>query len=290
VIEEVRCTACRLGAIGVPQPIASLLGLLPVQFLNQESTSPLSRAFTARAMTNHFKKAWDEMIGSIDKIHVYADWVEEMVLKNGARREQLVLFRTGGPWQIQMKERKLQQNNGKLQLVYSGRCDEVKGVHLLVKAVKSLPSDYPVEVSFYGPYWDTQYGKDLLAIMRDDRRFKSPEVVPNSQMQARLSEADLCIVPSIWLETGPLVVLEAFAAGVPVVGSRLGGIAELVRDGTDGMLFAPGDSMDLSRIIQTLAGDRARLSALKRGVHQPRTMSDVARDTAAVYEQLLTEF
>ena len=63
---------------------------------------------------------------------------------------------------------------------------------------------------------------------------------PNMVVDA-MRGCDFVAVPSRLLETGPLVVLKSFAAGIPVLGTRLGGIAELVTDGVDGMLFAPDD-------------------------------------------------
>ena len=75
----------------------------------------------------------------------------------------------------------------------------------------------------------------------------------------------MLVVPSIWPENSPLVIHEAFLAGVPVVASRIGGIPELVQDGVNGLLFEPGDADDL----------RARCSACSTN---PRCSSDcVAR-------------
>jgi glycosyltransferase involved in cell wall biosynthesis len=93
-------------------------------------------------------------------------------------------------------------------------------------------------------------------------------------------------VPSRWLETGPLVVLEAFAAGVPVIGSRLGGIAELIRDGIDGMLVEAESVAAWTETIRRLDEDRPMLERLRRGVRTPRTMDDVADDMMAVYRRL----
>ena len=127
----------------------------------------------------------------------------------------------------------------------------------------------------------------LLRMIRNDRRFRRPALVPNGDVIAAYAQADVCVIPSICLETGPLAVFESFAAGTPVVGSRLGGIAELVRDGVDGLLFPAGDAAALSNIIRTLAEDRGRVRSLELGIRPPRTMADVARDTAALYEELL---
>ena len=66
--------------------------------------------------------------------------------------------------------------------------------------------------------------------------------MPPTDVVERLSVYDVVAVPSQGLETGPLVVLEAFAAGVPVLGSAIGGIADKVNDGVDGFLVRPFDS------------------------------------------------
>jgi glycosyltransferase involved in cell wall biosynthesis len=99
---------------------------------------------------------------------------------------------------------------------------------------------------------------------------------------------DLIAVPSRWLESGPLVVLEAFAAGVPVLGACLGGVAELVRDGVDGVLVAPDDAPAWAAAIESLAADRPRIVALRQGIAAPRTMDAAASDMAALYDRMLT--
>jgi glycosyltransferase involved in cell wall biosynthesis len=287
VISSVRCTACRLGVSGMPETISELAAKVSLPFLKPEATNFLSRALTARAMTEQFQSAWAEMVERVDKIHIYADWVAEMMSANGIAPEKLVMLRTGGPWHKREPVHPTEQTSEKLRLVYLGRCDRVKGVHVLVEAIQRLPKDCPVEVAFWGPYWDGDYGKSLREMMSRDVRFLEPKIIPHADVNVALKGADLCIVPSLWLETGPLVVLEAFAAGVPVIGSRLGGIAELVSDGVDGRLFTPGDAAELAGIIRSLAEDREHLRALKRGIKQPRTMRDVAKEMAVVYEELL---
>jgi glycosyltransferase involved in cell wall biosynthesis len=65
-----------------------------------------------------------------------------------------------------------------------------------------------------------------------------------------MKDACVLIVPSTWYETGPLTVLEAFACGLPVIGSNLGSIAERVEHRRTGLLFRPGDAEDLSRQVR----------------------------------------
>jgi len=83
------------------------------------------------------------------------------------------------------------------------------------------------------------------------------------------------------------VVFEAFAAGIPVLGANLGGIAELVRDGVDGILVAPDDAAAWAAAIERLAEDRRAIDELRARIAPPRTMEAVADDMATLYARML---
>jgi glycosyltransferase involved in cell wall biosynthesis len=73
-------------------------------------------------------------------------------------------------------------------------------------------------------------------------------------------QVDLLVVPAIWADPGPLVVHEAFVNAVPVVGARIGGIADLVEPGVTGWHFEPGDAASLTAILtERIHGGRAAL-------------------------------
>jgi glycosyltransferase involved in cell wall biosynthesis len=89
------------------------------------------------------------------------------------------------------------------------------------------------------------------------------------------------------METGPLVVLEAYAFGLPVMGADLGGIAERIRDGVDGWLLPFDDSRAWAAAMREVALDRTKLRRLAGNVLPSRTMADVASEMAEVYRQVL---
>jgi len=97
---------------------------------------------------------------------------------------------------------------------------------------------------------------------------------------------DVLAVPSTYFETGPIVVLEAHAWGVPVVGTNIGGIPERVTDGVNGRLVPPNDPRALAEALQSLCDERA-LAALQPR-HRVRTMADAAADTRRTYAQVLS--
>ena len=94
-------------------------------------------------------------------------------------------------------------------------------------------------------------------------------------------------MPSLWFENYPLVIHEGFSAGRPVLASRLGAIPECVRDGVDGLLFAPGDADDLARVLRRCVDEPALLAALARGIRPVKDMDSEARALAGRYEILV---
>ena len=90
------------------------------------------------------------------------------------------------------------------------------------------------------------------------------------------------------METGPLVVLESFAAGVPVLGSDLGGIAEWITHDHDGLLLAHDSTEVWSKAIQRIADEPGVLSRFRSNIQPPRSMREVAMDMLGIYQELQT--
>jgi glycosyltransferase involved in cell wall biosynthesis len=101
---------------------------------------------------------------------------------------------------------------------------------------------------------------------------------------------DVLAVPSTRFESLPLVVLEALAAGTPVVASRLSGIPEAVVDGETGWTFEPGDARALAGILDAVAADRAQLERYGRAArarYEARhTIDRMVEGTLAVYGEV----
>jgi glycosyltransferase involved in cell wall biosynthesis len=103
--------------------------------------------------------------------------------------------------------------------------------------------------------------------------------LPREDVGRVLAGTDLLVVPSLWWENQPLVILEALAAGTPLAVSDLGGMAELVGEGTDGLRFPAGDVDALERLLRRVLEEPTRLDALAAS---PSAMPDVATATDLV--------
>jgi glycosyltransferase involved in cell wall biosynthesis len=227
-----------------------------------------------------------EFLALPDRFVALTPWVRDLLIANGVCADRIVLSKHGWTGQTRASSRR---GRGGLRIAHLGRLDPVKGTGLLVRAVREVTT--PVELDIFGV---VQGPEDVsrLASLREmsagDPRIRFlPRLEPRSVVEA-LSDYDVLAVPSQWLETGPLVVLEAFAAGVPVLGSDLGGIAEKVRHGVDGVLVNPHGSQDAWRAaIEELAADPGRVQLLKSGVRPPRPADVVADEMQALYSSLV---
>jgi glycosyltransferase involved in cell wall biosynthesis len=175
-----------------------------------------------------------------------------------------------------------------LRLAYVGRLHPTKGVHVVVRALADNP-DLPVRLDVYGIAQDAdgaRYRDELVALGGSDPRIQFHRPVASDSVVDLLASYDATVVPSQWLETGPLTVLESFAAGTPVIGSNLGGVAELVSHDRDGWLVRHADTEAWALALRRLASDRVLVDRLRAGVRPPRSTGDVAREMAALYEAI----
>src|SRR4029077_18595996 len=111
-------------------------------------------------------------------------------------------------------------------------------------------ADIPIRLLVVGSGTDLAYLGKLEAMASHDKRIKFLGAMAHDQLSEILGQIDVLAVPSNYMETGPLVVLEAYAFGVPIMGANIGGIAERIRDGIDGWLLPFDDSQAWAAAMQ----------------------------------------
>jgi glycosyltransferase involved in cell wall biosynthesis len=108
---------------------------------------------------------------------------------------------------------------------------------------------------------------------------------PHEQIGAILRGAHLCVVPSIWYESAPLVLCSALAAGTPVMVSDLGGLTEVVQQGVNGFSFECGAPASLAKLIGTLLDDASWFRKRAEPTGNYRTPDVYAADIQAEYRK-----
>ena len=98
---------------------------------------------------------------------------------------------------------------------------------------------------------------------------------------------DWVIVPSIWWENSPLVIQEAFHFGRPVICSDIGGMAEKVADGVDGLHFRANDATSLAETMRRAMEDAGLWHRLPSSIRPVHRMDEHAGRLLAIYDSLL---
>jgi glycosyltransferase involved in cell wall biosynthesis len=287
-----RCAACLLESRGVPLAVREALSRTPSAVSELVASSgiggPWATALRARELAASRHSAFQQLLGECDAVIAVCDWVRGLLVRAGAPAERLVLSRQGT--RVVAVPMAMQRSLGTtLRLAFAGRLHPAKGVHLVIRAIASQP-ELRVELDVYGVPQDAEglrYREVLMAVSKGDSRIRILEPLRPDRVVETLATYDATVVPSQWLETGPLTVLESFAAGVPVIGSNLGGIAELVAHDRDGWLVSYADEAAWASAIHRLAADPSLVEQLRRGVRPPRSSDDVARDMASVYASVV---
>ena len=176
-----------------------------------------------------------------------------------------------------------------LRFGFIGQVAPHKGVHLLVEAFRKLETrGRSLELHIYGGLEpQPAYVARLRRIAGDDTRIHLHGRVANSEAPGILAGLDAAVTPSTWYENSPLSIMEAHAAGTPVITAALGGMAELVRDGVDGLHFRANDAADLQRRLQRLVDEPELGERLRAGIRPPRTVDEEVDELTARYERII---
>lgn len=160
-----------------------------------------------------------------------------------------------------------------------------KGVHVLIEAFNQVAEQ--AALTIYGS--ETvfpDYAAQLRQMARHPHiRFAGP--IHFDHVGAALRQFDALVVPSIWYENSPLVIQEAYVAGVPVIAGRIGALTEKVQDGQSGLLYPAGDSQALAATLQRLIDQPDQLIRLRQGITPPPTMAEHVIQIEALYGTLL---
>jgi glycosyltransferase involved in cell wall biosynthesis len=228
------------------------------------------------------------LLNAVDTFVLLNQAAFDRVLLNGAPREKLAVNYLGVSSAIARKPTPdVCPTPLPVRFGYVGRFAAIKGVMELAEAWRALPPELPVTLEWLGPANDAE-ARALLTRLKStldhDHRVQFREAVPASRVGEIMRGLDALLVPSRCFEGGPTVVHEAFAAGTPVVGTRIGAMPELIRDRIDGRLLMPGSVQEITEAIREIAADRAgTLDAWRQALPIPRTMDDIAADYEKLY-------
>jgi glycosyltransferase involved in cell wall biosynthesis len=226
-------------------------------------------------------------VNSLDAILAPTKLMQRMLVTNGVDPALISVSPYGMDTSGFRGSRKPRPNARGLRVGYIGTIHQQKGLHILLEALERLPRDGSITLRIcgdLGTYPD--YARKVYAMAGGDPRVNFAGSFPNARMADELRKIDVLVVPSTWYENTPLVIYSAFAAGIPVVASNLGGMAEVVSHEDNGLLFEPGDTEDLASQLGRLVQVPGLLEALGERAGGVRSVEDSVDEMLGLYERL----
>jgi glycosyltransferase involved in cell wall biosynthesis len=178
---------------------------------------------------------------------------------------------------------------------FFGQLVDVKGVHVILEAVSILRAegftDFIVEINGDNIQFATPKRRDEIAaffeqedkLTRAERNVLLNGSYHQAQLGSRMARVDWCIVPSVWWEIFCLVISEAWSHGKPVIASNVGGPAERVTDGVDGLLFELGDARALAETMRRACTEPGLWDTLAAGIEPTASRADMVAGFMDVY-------
>jgi glycosyltransferase involved in cell wall biosynthesis len=176
-----------------------------------------------------------------------------------------------------------------LRVGYIGTFRHTKGLHVLLKAMRYLPSE-KVRLDVYGnPGHFPEYDTFVQNLAEGLSNVSFRGTFPNEDLPHVFAGFDVLVMPALWYENSPLVVLSSFSRKTPVVASNVGSLADIVEHGNNGLLFEMGNASDLAAQLRKLIEDPSLLNRLRAGIREVRTIHQNAEELLEIYSRLVRD-
>lgn len=291
-IDIKKCTACSYHARHISGKKASLLqlssgllyiaGVNPLNWNNSFGTA-LGFPFLIKA-----KKVSLQKLGQLaDRIIVLTNWYQQVLERNGIATDKITLI-TQGIKSLNYTPVLKPSVGLPIKLVFIGRISYLKGLHLLLEALKQLDAE-KIQLDIYGAHREDDYAAHCRELSGGMHNVQWKGEIAGEQVIPMLSAYDLLCLPSTFSEMSPLVIQEAYAAGIPVIASDAPGNAAQIRDGINGWLFKFKDAAHLSEKLNDIINQPSLLDSARKQLPLVKKFAAVADEHLALYNAILKE-
>jgi len=235
---------------------------------------------------------------SLDLIIGVSSRVKEILRRAGVEENKIIVQHIGSRaaekiWETVGSRRRAEGPTSRpVRFAFVGTMLPRKGAHVVIEAVKLLLDKRgEFVVHMHGGGLAASYKQRLDSLMASEPQLAECVQFKGGYFQQQLPdvlrEIDVAIIPPVWEDNGPQTVMEALAAGVPVIGANIGGIPDFVHHGHNGFLFTAGNPTELASVMRTLIDDPSIIDTLKSAIREPISMARHARELQKIYAQKL---
>jgi glycosyltransferase involved in cell wall biosynthesis len=230
-----------------------------------------------------------ETLNHVDAVISPSRFLGDLFVEAGVAPGRIIFSRQGRDFPDLTPEALKKTPAAHLRIGHLGQIAPHKGVHTLFEAVRELPGA-ALEAKAYGDGSRFPgYTRRLRELARQDSRLSLTGVYDRMDVSRILQELDVVVVPSVWYENSPNTILEAFSHRTPVVASDLGGMAELVEDGVNGLRFTPGDPSSLAAKLWQLIDQPGLLAQLREGIGPVKSVAEEMAELQEIYRSVVDE-
>jgi len=182
---------------------------------------------------------------------------------------------------------KVPDPQGRVRFGFVGSLVWYKGGEVMVRAMQRLDPKLAV-LNVYGsfdPEGDAHHAE--LAQLAEGAAVEFKGRFDNAKLSEVYAEIDVLVVPSTWFENSPITIHEAYLTGTPVLASDIGGMAEFVEEGVDGLQFTTGDPEDLARKMQRFVDEPELVAALSKDFMNVKTIAENGEELEFRYRALV---
>lgn len=280
IVNKSPCVKCYLsnqGLVGISSSFLSVVAgvLEEVPIINNILPASL---LVKRTRLRELKSVAKE----VDRVIAISPWVEKTFRVNEVNNVSLI--RQGiDPEMISNIYHKGDDNV--LRLTFVGRIYPIKSIETLLDAIEKLEDSKRVLLTFACVCGNDEYALGIKKRAQNLANIDWLENVCHEELKCVLAKSDFLVLPSI-SEMSPLVVLEAFAVGTPVIGSDIPPITDEVENGENGIIFPTKNATELANIFSQLISKPEVKNKLRLGVPIPRTFKNVVTELLTVYHSL----
>ena len=226
-----------------------------------------------------FKSTFDLADGFISP----SEFLRQRYIDWGVNENEIVVIENGQSNLPPLEPRAIQEGETRNRFGFFGQVNPYKGIDILLEALRSMSKEErkQVLVEIHGANIEAQSGEFQIKIKKLAKKLIAEGCLrwvgpyrPDEQRN-RLQEVDWVVVPSIWWENSPMVIQEAFTAGRPLIVSNIGGMAEKVDDGVNGLHFSARNPQSLAKVMLN-ATSKTLWMKLSENIKAPISYADCA--------------
>jgi glycosyltransferase involved in cell wall biosynthesis len=292
VIDLQKCSICYLHTRGYGKLAPFLVATSSLMHRTSIDSSKwnhkLGTALGTVSLLSRLKASLLALADTCDQLVTITHWYERVLIANGIDPEKISFIPQGLPLAGGNSPKEHKTPVSPLRLLFLGRINPFKGLHLLLEALAQIEAGL-VELSIYGNSDDPIYESTLRVQTQNRFNIHWKGKLAQQEVLPIIRQHDVLCLCSTFSEMSPLVIQEAFAAGIPVIASHVYGNAEQIQHGQNGLLFQFNDVHSLRKQILSCIEDSTLLKRLAANIKQPVDFIQVAAAYHQLYQKILLD-